>query len=262
MAADDVVAGFAISTAASHIPYAVNVARSTQEFPWKPKRTQKRTVLNRLLRYLLAAVLGLYALATLGLLALRSVNPPFTAVHIERRVQSWFHKAPYHKRYACVPLNRISLDFQHAVIAAEDSRFYQHHGFDWEEVRNAIEEEQEDGRLRGASTITQQLVKNLFLTTSRSFVRKGIEYTLVPVAERVLGKRRILELYLNVVEWGPGVYGAEAAAQYHYGISAALVNRDQGARLAALLPSPLRRKPSRMNEYSARILERMTKMGW
>jgi monofunctional biosynthetic peptidoglycan transglycosylase len=102
----------------------------------------------------------------------------------------------------------------------------------------------------------------LFLSTSRSFVRKGFEYTLVPLAEGILGKRRILEIYLNVVEWGPGVYGAEAAAEYHYGISSALVNRDQGARLAAVLPSPLRRKPARMNEYSTRILERMNKMGW
>jgi len=219
-------------------------------------------LLSHLLRYVLAVVVGSYTLAVLCLLALRSVNPPFTAVHIERRVQSWFHTAPYHKRYTFVPLSRISLDFQHAVIAAEDSRFYQHHGFDWEEVRNAIQEEQEDGRLRGASTITQQLVKNLLLTTSRSFLRKGIEYTLVPAAELILGKRRILELYLNVVEWGPGVYGAEAAAEYHYAISAALVNRDQGARLAAVLPSPLRRKPTRMNEYSQRILERMNKMGW
>jgi monofunctional biosynthetic peptidoglycan transglycosylase len=238
------------------------VARRTDQTTWKPKPAQKRRLLNRLLRYLLATILGFYALATLGLLALRSVNPPFTAVHIERRVQSWFHKTAYHKRYAFVPLNRISLNFQHAVISAEDSRFYQHHGFDWEEVRNAIEEEQEDGRLRGASTITQQLVKNLFLSTSRSFVRKGFEYTLVPLAEGILGKRRILEIYLNVVEWGPGVYGAEAAAEYHYGISSALVNRDQGARLAAVLPSPLRRKPARMNEYSTRILERMNKMGW
>jgi monofunctional biosynthetic peptidoglycan transglycosylase len=262
MASNPIVAGSAISAAPDHIPYAVSVARTTQQFPWKPRRAQKRSVLSRLLRYLLTAVLGFYALAAFGLMALRSVNPPFTAVHVERRVQSWFHKAPYHKRYTFVPLSRISLDFQHAVIAAEDSRFYQHHGFDWAEVRNAIEEEQEDGRLRGASTITQQLVKNLFLTTSRSFVRKGIEYTLVPIAERILGKRRILELYLNVVEWGPGVFGAEAAAQYHYEVSAVLVNRDQGARLAAVLPSPLRRKPSRMNEYSARIQERMSKMGW
>jgi len=257
-----VAAGATIPAGPDHIPYAVSVPRRDQQFPWKPRLAQKDSLLYRLLRYLLAAVLGFYALTALGLLALRSFNPPFTAVHIERRVQSWFHKKPYHKRYTFVPLSRISPDFQHAVIAAEDSRFYQHHGFDWEEVRNAIEEEQEDGRLRGASTITQQLVKNLFFSTSRSFVRKGIEYTLVPFAERILGKRRILELYLNVAEWGPGAYGAEAAAQYHYGMSAALVNRDQGARLAAVLPSPLRRKPSRMNEYSARIQERMNKMGW
>jgi monofunctional biosynthetic peptidoglycan transglycosylase len=129
-------------------------------------------------------------------------------------------------------------------------------------VRIAVEENLEDGRVRGASTITQQLVKNLFLTTSRSFVRKGVEFTLVPLAERILGKRRILELYLNVIEWGPGVYGAEAAAQYHFGMPAARVNREQGARLAAILPSPLRRRPARMNEYSALILERMSKMGW
>jgi monofunctional biosynthetic peptidoglycan transglycosylase len=171
-------------------------------------------------------------------------------------------KTPYHKRYVFLPLGRISLELQHAVIAAEDTRFYQHHGFDWEQVRIAVEEEREDGRLRGASTLTQQLVKNLFLTTSRSFIRKGVEFTLVPLAERILGKRRILELCLNVVEWGPGVYGAEAAAEYHYGIPAARVNRDQGARLAAILPSPLRRKPARMNEYSGLILERMEKMGW
>jgi monofunctional biosynthetic peptidoglycan transglycosylase len=239
------------------------VARQSQQTAWKPAPARKQQgVLYRALRCVLAVVAALYLLAALGLFALRSVNPPFTAVHIERRVQSWFHKTPYHKRYTFVPLDRISLDFQHAVIAAEDSRFYQHHGFDWEEVRNAIEEEQEDGRLRGASTITQQLVKNLFLSTRRSFVRKGFEYTLVPLAERILHKRRILELYMNVIEWGPGVYGAEAAAQYHYGVSAARVNREQGARLAAILPSPLKRKPARMNEYSARILERMDKMGW
>jgi monofunctional biosynthetic peptidoglycan transglycosylase len=216
----------------------------------------------RLLRFALVLVLALYGLAALGVVALRWINPPSTAVQIERGIQSWSQKTPYHKRYTFVALSHISLDFQHAVIAAEDSRFYQHHGFDWEEVHNAIEEEREDGRLRGASTITQQLVKNLFLSTSRSIARKAIEFTLVPLAERILDKRRILELYLNVIEWGPGVYGAEAAAQSYYGIPAARVNRDQGARLAAVLPSPLRRKPARMNDYSAVILERMGKMGW
>jgi monofunctional glycosyltransferase len=216
----------------------------------------------RLLRFAIALVIAFYLCAAAVLFALRSINPPFTAVQAERRIESWIHKTSYHKKYVCVPLSRISLDFQHAVIAAEDSRFYQHHGFDWEEVRIVVEEEREDGRLRGASTLTQQLVKNLFLSTSRSFIRKGIEFTLVPLAEGILGKPRILELYLNVVEWGPGVWGAQEGAEYHYGIAASRVDREQGARLAAILPSPLRRKPARMTQYSQVILERMSKMGW
>jgi monofunctional glycosyltransferase len=105
-------------------------------------------------------------------------------------------------------------------------------------------------------------VKNLFLTTNRSLVRKGVEFTLAPVAELILPKRRILELYLNVVEWGPGIYGAEAAARAWYGISAARLNREQASRLAALLPSPLRRKPARMNWYSGEIQRRMAQSGW
>jgi monofunctional glycosyltransferase len=228
----------------------------------RQKRPSRRGWLYRLLVFVGALVLGCYCVAVLALVALRWIDPPFTAVHIQRRIESWIHKTPTHKRYNFIPLNRISLDFQHAVIAAEDGRFYQHHGFDWEQVRIAVEEDLEGGRSRGASTITQQLVKNLFLTTSRSFLRKGVEFMLVPPAERILGKRRILELYLNVIEWGPGIYGAEAAAESYYGIPAARVNREQGARLAAILPAPLRRKPARMNDYSGRILDRMGKMGW
>ena len=227
-----------------------------------PKRSRKARLARVLLRVTVALIAGFYLLTILGMLALRRINPPFTAVQAERRIGSWIHRTAYQKRYRFVPLRQISPDFQHAVIAAEDSRFYQHRGFDWEEVRNAVEEERDDGRLRGASTITQQLVKNLFLSTSRSLLRKGIEFTLVPLAEFILGKKRILELYLNVAEWGPGIYGAEAAAQNYYRVPAAQVGREQGARLAAILPSPLRRRPARMNEYSGRILERMSKMGW
>ncbi len=115
------------------------------------------------------------------------------------------HHKPYHERYEFVPLTRIAPDFQHAVIAAEDGRFYEHHGFDWQAMEIAAENDLEGGRVHGGSTITQQLVKNLFFGTGRSFLRKGAEFTLVPVAELFLGKKRILELYLNVVEWGPGV---------------------------------------------------------
>ena len=181
---------------------------------------------------------------------------------MERRLQSWIHRTPYHERYEFVSLSEISPDLQHAVIATEDARFYLHHGFDWHAMEIAAEDDMEGGRIRGGSTITQQLVKNLFFGTRRSILRKGAEFTLVPVAELVLGKRRILELYLNVVEWGPDLYGAEAACRYYYRTSARNVDRQQSAQLAAVLPRPLKRRPDHMQHYSALILERMRQMGW
>jgi len=181
---------------------------------------------------------------------------------MERRLEAWIHHKPYHERYEFVSLSQISPDLQHAVIAAEDARFYQHHGFDWHAMEIAAEDDMEGGRIRGGSTLTQQLVKNLFFGTGRSILRKGAEFTLTPVAELVLGKRRILELYLNVVEWGPGVYGAESACRYYYRISARNIGREQAARLAAILPLPLKRRPDHMNHYSDLILERMHQMGW
>jgi monofunctional glycosyltransferase len=204
----------------------------------------------------------LWSLAALTLVAARWIDPPTTAVHIERRVQAWIQQKPYHERYKFVPLSQISSDLQHAVIAAEDANFYHHHGFDWREIQIAAEGDLEGGRTRGASTITQQLVKNLFFGTGRSFLRKGAEATLVPVAEFVLGKRRILEIYLNVVEWGPGIYGAEAASRYYDETPARYIGRQEAARLAAILPAPLKRRPERMNNYSVIILERMSRVGW
>src|SRR5690242_3095287 len=175
---------------------------------------------------------------------------------------AFIHGTSYHPRYKFIPLSQISPDLQHAVVAAEDARFYQHHGFDWHEIQIAAEDDLEGGRSRGASTITQQLVKNLLFGTGRSVLRKGAEFTLVPVAEFVLGKRRILEIYLNVVEWGPGVYGAEAACHYYHGTPAGTLDREQAARLAAILPAPLKRRPERMNHYSALILEQMRQLNW
>ncbi|HXJ15060.1 MAG TPA: monofunctional biosynthetic peptidoglycan transglycosylase [Candidatus Limnocylindrales bacterium] len=204
----------------------------------------------------------LWSLAALMLLAARWIDPPTTVVHMQRRMQAWIHHKPYHERYKFIPLGQISSDLQHAVIAAEDGRFYQHHGFDWQEIQIAAEEDLEGDRTRGASTITQQLVKNLFFGTGRSFLRKGAEATLVPVAEFVLGKRRILEIYLNVVEWGPGIYGAESACRYYDESGARNISRQQAARLAAILPAPLRRRPERMNNYSETILRRMGQIGW
>jgi monofunctional glycosyltransferase len=224
---------------------------------------RRKVTLRAILLALAAGVAGLWLLAALTLVAAKWIDPPTTAVHMERRVEAWIDGKPYRERYTFVPLSRISPDFQHAVIAAEDARFYQHHGFDWQAMEIAAEDDMQGGRrVRGGSTITQQLVKNLFFGTGRSLLRKGAEFTLVPVAELVLGKQRILELYLNVVEWGPGVYGAEAAARAYYGTAARALNRGQAARLAAILPAPLKRKPNRMDHYSAIIQGRMQEMGW
>ena len=213
-------------------------------------------------RWLAIALGVLWLGAAVALVGLRWIDPPTTAVHVQRRVQAWIHGTRYETRYEFEPLGRISSEMQHAVIAAEDGRFYQHHGFDWHEIKVAAEEDKEGVRTRGASTLTQQLVKNLFFGTGRSVLRKVAEASLVPVAELVLSKQRILELYLNVVEWGPGVYGAEAACRYYYRTSARSVGRQQAARLAAILPAPRRRRPERMNGYSGVILRRMGQMGW
>ncbi len=227
-----------------------------------PKAPPPKGSLGPYVRWFLIGVALLWSLAALILVAARWIDPPTTAVQMERRLQAWMHRTPYHKRHEFVPLRQISLDFQHAVIAAEDARFYQHHGFDWHAIEIAAENDMEGGRIRGGSTLTQQLVKNLFFGTGRSILRKGAEFTLVPVAELVLGKQRILELYLDVVEWGPGVYGAESACRYYYRTSARNIDRQQAAQLAAILPLPLKRRPDHMNHYSGLILERMRQMGW
>jgi monofunctional glycosyltransferase len=237
--------------------------KPVRENPGMPsKRRPRKRLLRVLVQWLVLGVALLWTLAAFALVLARWIDPATTAVHMERHFQAWIHGTPYHERYTFVSLSQISPDFQHAVIAAEDARFYQHHGFDWQAIQIAAEEDMEGGRIRGGSTLTQQLVKNLFFGTGRSFLRKGAEFTLVPVAELLLGKRRILELYLNVVEWGPGVYGAEAASHYYYRIPARNIDREQAARLAAILPLPLKRKPDQMNRYSGLILERMRQMGW
>jgi monofunctional biosynthetic peptidoglycan transglycosylase len=208
-------------------------------------------------------VIALYAACAICVLGLRWIDPPTTTVQIERRLEAMRLNRAYRKRYDFVPLRRIAPVLQHAVISAEDGRFRQHHGFDWVEMQKVLEDDIKRGRMgRGGSTITQQLVKNLFLTTERSFLRKGAEASLVPLVEGMLSKDRILELYLNVIEWGPGIYGAQAASEYYYHVPASGVNREQAARLAAIIPAPLKRKPERMNDYSDEILSRMVRVGW
>jgi monofunctional biosynthetic peptidoglycan transglycosylase len=203
-------------------------------------------------QWLVIGAVSVWWLAALILVAARWIDPPTIAVHIQRHLQAWTHHKPYRERYKFIPLSQISPDLQHAVVAAEDARFYQHHGFDWHEIQIAAEDDLEDGRTRGASTITQQLVKNPFFGTGRSVLRKGAEFTLVPAAEFVLGKRRILEIYLNVVEWGPGIYGAESACRYYDGTAARSVGREEAARLAAILPAALQQQKSQPSQSQTR----------
>ncbi len=233
--------------------------KATVRFAKKKRRRWIRTLLLVALTF----VLGLYGFCALELVLLKWVNPFTTAVQAERRIASLLQHRSYHKRYEFVPLQRISPELLHAVIAAEDERFREHAGIDWIELKKVVEKDLDTGKLgRGGSTITQQLVKNLFLSTKRSVMRKGFEFTLVPMTEKILGKDRILELYLNIIEWGPGIFGAEAASQAYYKIPAARVNREEAARLAACIPAPLRRRPAQMANYGEVIQIRMRQMGW
>ena len=157
-------------------------------------------------------------------------------------------------------LSRISPNLRRAVIVAEDSTFWEHHGFDWQGIRVAIDKNIDRGRLSaGGSTINQQLAKNLYLSPEKSFTRKLQEAILTCRLEMNLSKERILELYLNVVEWGKGVYGAEAAARRYFGVSASALTKSQAATLAAMLPDPLRRSPDSriVKKLAAVILKRM-----
>jgi monofunctional biosynthetic peptidoglycan transglycosylase len=152
--------------------------------------------------------------------------------------------------YQWVGYERISTHLKRAVIAAEDAKFVGHEGFDWQAISKAIERNEKKGRIvAGASTISQQLAKNLFLSGERSWARKGQEAVITWMLESALSKRRILELYLNYAEWGEGVFGAEAAARHHFGVSAAALDAQQAAWLAAVLPSPRRYERGRSTRY-------------
>ena len=227
------------------------------------RRAPRRPLGRRLLRAALLAPLVFYALATLLFLWVRVLPPPTTTVRLQRRVEALVAGAPYAERHAWRPLAALPRHVPRAVVAAEDTRFHEHRGFDWVEQRAASRRAERTGApRRGASTITQQLVKNLVLTTHRSVVRKALEVALTPVAELVLPKERILELYLNEIEWGPGVFGIEAAARHHYGVGAERLTREQALRLAAVIPAPRVRLPRRMGWYARVIDGRMRAMGW
>ena len=156
-------------------------------------------------------------------------------------------------RHNWVAYARISPNLKRAVVAAEDAKFMDHEGFDWESIQKALEKNEKKGKVvAGASTISQQLAKNLFLSGSRSWLRKGQEAVITWMLEAAMSKRRILEIYLNVAEWGNGVFGAEAAARHHFGVSAAALSAEQSAYLAAILPAPRRYERGRGTAFIAK----------
>lgn len=190
------------------------------------------------------------ALALLALLCLqfwyfahllwyREHNPEETAFMDMRRSEAQAKGAMPRFKHQWVPYQKISGHLKRAMIAAEDAKFVDHEGFDWEGIQRALEKNQKRGKLvAGGSTISQQLAKNLFLSTQKSYLRKAEEAIITVMMETVIEKRRIFELYLNVIEWGNGVFGAEAAARHYFGVSAAELNAEQAARLAAMAPNP------------------------
>ena len=205
-----------------------------------------QTPVSRLWR-MAGVALGLFALAILllhlyfaAMIIWWRDHPPQETAFMAERMHELHRKNPRASlRYQFVPYPRIAHSLKRAMIAAEDSKFVDHEGFDWDGIELAIEKNQKRGRVvAGGSTITQQLAKNLFLSGSRSWLRKGEEAVITLLLEAILDKRRIFELYLNVIEWGNGVFGAEAAAQRYFGVSAARLSAEQAARLAAMAPNP------------------------
>ena len=217
--------------------------------------------------YSLGALVIAFVLAQLwffgNILYLSHYDPASTAF-MHSRLDALRAKNPNIRlRRVWVPYERISVHLKRAVVAAEDAKFLDHEGFDWEAIQQAMTKNERRGKVvAGASTISQQLAKNLFLSGERSWLRKGEEAIITWMMERTLSKRRILELYLNVAEWGDGVFGAEAAARYHFGVPAAALGPEQSAWLAAVLPSPRRYDRAQVTPYIAgRVDTILARMG-
>lgn len=208
------------------------------------------------------AVLFLWLLTMPNVSMLKTTNPQTTALIEARQVQAQHDRKPIGRHWIWIPLPKISPSLRRAVVAAEDAAFFTHEGFDWEGIKDAALYDIEKGEMkRGGSTITQQLAKNLYLSSERSMFRKVHEAMITRELERHLSKERILELYLNVAEWGRGVYGAEAAARHHFQKPAKDLTEDEAAWLAAILPSPRRydplRKTAALQRRHERILRRI-----
>ncbi len=220
---------------------------------------------QRLWGWLWRAVLGFAVLSVLLVLLFRQAPVFGSMVMVERKVHSWVAREPIDIQHRWRPWEALSDHAKLAVIAAEDQRFLEHQGFDLVEIRRAWQASRNGGRLRGASTLSQQTAKNLFLWSGRSWIRKGFEAWFTLLIEALWPKQRILEVYLNIAEWDSGVFGLEAAAQHYFGVSAERLSAAQASRLAAILPDPRGRDAARPSpgvvQRSAWIRRQMSNLG-
>lgn len=231
------------------------------------QRPRRRFTFRRLLwRICWISVVFFLAFSCLQVLALKVFFPPFTPLMVQRYHEQ--KKDPdrvvhYERDY--VRLRKISPEMVKAVIASEDGRFMYHKGFDVRQLKISYKENRQGKRVRGGSTISMQTAKNAFLSHRRSYIRKAREAIFTMAIEKVWGKRRIMEMYLNIIEFGDGIYGVEAASQHYFGHSAATLTQHEAALLAVILPSPLKRDPTHptrfMNKQTAVIEQRMRRMG-
>jgi monofunctional glycosyltransferase len=215
----------------------------------RPRKRTRRRAKHRWPGRVARIVLAILAILFLSIVAFRFVNPPLTAVMVVEKLKG------YTLRREWVPLEDISPNLPLAVIASEDGRFCLHWGVDWGAVRDAIKEGDGVADFRGASTIPMQVAKNLYLWNSRSYLRKLIEMPLAYVMSFIWPKQRMMEVYLNVAQWGPGLFGAEAASRYYFQKSAAELTRREALLLAVALPNPRWRNPARPSGRMLRIAE-------
>lgn len=210
----------------------------------------RRGLARRLLRGLFLAVAAWVALTVAAVVAFRWIDPPFTAFMLESRIGALFSSEPgYEFRHEWRDWDQISKQAALAVIASEDQRFPDHNGFDFKQIDKALEARERGRRARGASTISQQVAKNLFLWSGRSWVRKGLEAGITVLIEALWSKQRILEVYLNIVEFGRGTYGVQAASQRFFHADARRITTSQAALLAAVLPAPKRFRVDAPSRY-------------
>jgi monofunctional biosynthetic peptidoglycan transglycosylase len=214
--------------------------RSNSKAPRAARPKRRRGLLGWLLTFVLVfGVAGPVAVVTLY----RFVPPPLTFLMVQRL----FEGRGFDRRW--VPLERISPRLVGAVIASEDAGFCEHRGFDYKAIERAMKHNARSSKIRGGSTISQQTAKNVFLWPHRDYVRKGLEAYFTVLIETIWGKPRIMEVYLNSIEWGPGVYGAEAAARRNFGVGASQLSPSQAARLAVILPKPLSWKADKPGRF-------------